>query len=108
MTAPTRAPRPRTRSVRVLVLAPGARLLGLGLRRSLEQERRVGGDERIRGRHGVGVVHASVVTREGDEARALTQPVLELGSALPPPVLEPLRRVVDDALDLRDLLRLLG
>ena len=39
--------------------------------------------------HRVGVVDASVLAGEGDEARALAQAVLELGSDLPPPVLEP-------------------
>src|SRR5438034_9958061 len=56
-------------SVRVLVLAPGAGLLGLGVRRSLEQERVVRRDERIRCHHRVRVGDASVLAREGDEAR---------------------------------------
>ena len=65
-------------------------------------------DERVRGHHGVGVVDGAVLAREGDEARALAQAVLELGPDLPPPVLEPLGGIVDHPLDLGDLLRLLG
>src|SRR4051794_11956932 len=95
-------------SLRVLVLAPGARLLGLRLRRSLEQERVVRRDERIWCLHRVGVEPASVVARERDEARGLSQAVLELGSDLPPPVLEPLGRVREYLLDLGYPLRLLG
>jgi len=86
----TRAPTtPPSRSARVLVLAPGAGVLGLALRRSLEQERVVRGDEPIGCHHGVGVVHGFVLAGEGDEARAFAQTVLELGADLPPPVLEP-------------------
>jgi hypothetical protein len=48
------------------------------------------------------VVHGSVVAGEGDEARVLTQAVLELGSDLAAPVLEPLWRVVDYLVALRD------
>ena len=54
------------------------------------------------------MVHASVLACERDEARVLAQAVLELGSDLPPPVLEPLGGVVDHLRDLGDLLRLLG
>src|SRR5215213_3830174 len=96
------------RSVRVLVLAPGAGLLGLRLRRSLEQERVVRRNERIGCRHRVGVVDTPVFAREGDEARVLAQAVLELGSDLPPPVLEPRGRVDDQLPDLGALLRLVG
>src|SRR3989440_10501830 len=99
---------PLPRSARILVLAPGAGLLGPRLRRSREQERIVRRNERIGRPHRVGVVHASVLAREGDEARALAQAVLELSSDLPPPVLEPLGWVIDHPLDLGDLLRLLG
>src|SRR5205085_1211478 len=96
------------RSVRVFVLAPGAGLLGPGLRRSIEEERVVWRNERVWRHDRVRVVHASVIAREGDPARALAQAVLELGSNLAPPPLEPLRRVLDHRLDLGDLFRLLG
>ena len=46
-------------------------------------------DERIGRHHRIGVVNGSVLAREGDEARALAQAVLELGSDVAPPVLEP-------------------
>src|SRR5438876_1448915 len=72
----------RSASVRVLVLPPGARLGGLGFRRSLEQEAVVRRDERVGRHHRVGVVDGPVLAREGDPARALAQPVLELGPDL--------------------------
>src|SRR5438105_11254173 len=97
-----RAPLPR--SVRILVLPPGAGLLGSSLRRSREQERVVRRNERIGCSHRVGVVDPPVLTCEGDEARALAQAVLELGSDLPPPVLEPLGGVIEHLLDLGHLL----
>ena|SRR5688572_20855281 len=96
------------RSVGVFVLAPGAGLLGPGLRRSLEQERVVRRDERIWCRHGVGVVDGPVVACEGDEARRLAQAILELGSDLAPPILQPLGWVGDDLLYLGYLPRLVG
>src|SRR2546423_13606457 len=97
----------RPGSVRVLVLAPGARLLGLCLRRAVEQEAVVRGDERVRGHHGVGVVHGPVLARERDPARAFAQAFLELGPDLPRPLLEPVGRAVDLPLYLWDLLFLL-
>src|SRR5436190_13708486 len=58
-------------SVRVLVLAPGARLRGLGLRCAIEQGAVVRSDEWV-GRHDrVGVVDGPVLARERDPARAL-------------------------------------
>jgi hypothetical protein len=73
---PGRRRQPNRGSVRVLVLAPGARLLGLCLRRAVEQEAVVRGDERVRRHHGVGVVDGPVLARERDPARAFTQAVL--------------------------------
>ena len=93
--------------VRVLVLSPGARLVGRLLRRPFEQEAVVGSDERVGRDHGVGVVDGAVLAREGDPARILAQPVLELRPDLARPVLEPAGRVVDHLLHLGDLLRLL-
>jgi len=72
----------RSASVRVLVLPPRAGLGGLRFRRSLEQEAVVGRDERVGRHHRVGVVNGPVLAREGDPARALAQPVLELGPDL--------------------------
>src|SRR6266566_2584688 len=72
----------RSASVRVLVLPPSAGLGGLDFRRSLEQETVVGRDERVWRHHRVGVVDGPVLAREGDPARALAQPVLELGPDL--------------------------
>src|SRR6266700_3795759 len=72
----------RSASLRVLVLPPAAGLAGLCLRRSLQQGAVVRGDERVGRRDGVGVVNGSVLAREGDPARGLAQPVLELGSDL--------------------------
>src|SRR6266567_7957455 len=72
----------RSASLRVLVLPPAAGLGGLCFRRSLEQGAVVRGDERVGRRHGVSVVNGSVLAREGDPARVLAQPVLELGSDL--------------------------
>src|SRR5258708_37455839 len=94
-------------AVGVFVLPQGARLDGVPFRRSLEQEAEVGRDERVRRRHGVGVVHGAVVTREGDPARVLTEAVLELGPDLARPLLELGRRVVDQRLALGTSLRLL-
>src|SRR5207248_5188346 len=94
-------------SVRVLVLSPAAGLGGLRLRRPLQQEGEVGGDERVGRRHHVGVVDGVVVAREGDPARVLAQPVLELGPDLASPLQEPLRRIVDQLPDHRNLPRLL-
>src|SRR5712691_11981575 len=71
-------PTRRQESARVLVLAPGAGVGGLGFWRSLEQEAEVGRDERVGRRHRVGVVDAAVLACEGDPARALPQSVLEL------------------------------
>src|SRR5712691_726419 len=68
----------RSASVRVLVLPPSAGLGGLGFGRSIEQEAEVRRDERVGRRHRVGVVDGAVIAREGDPARVLTQPVLEL------------------------------
>src|SRR2546422_9577398 len=76
----TRAqPEGKPASVRILVLPPGAGLGGLDFRRSLEQEAVVGRDERVWRHHRVGVVDGPVLAREGDPARALAPPVLELG-----------------------------
>src|SRR6266480_1974602 len=72
----------RSASVRVLVLPPRAGLGGLGFRRSLEQEAEVRRDERVRRGDRVGVVDGPVLAREGDPARVLAQPVLELGPDL--------------------------
>src|SRR5207302_9186905 len=94
-------------SVRVLVLPPRTGLGGWRFRRSLEQEAEVRRDERVGRDHRVGVVDGPVLAREGDPARALAQPVLELGPDLARPFLEPLGRVVDHLLDLGNLLRLL-
>src|SRR4051794_21549753 len=84
---------PTPRSGRVFVLPPRAGLVGLRLGRAGEQERVVRRDERIGRGHRVGVVDASVLAREGDEAGGLAQAVLELRSDLPAPVLEPPGRV---------------
>src|SRR5438128_1646612 len=73
---------PSAASVRVLVLAPGAGLGGLGFWGSLEQEVVVGRDERVGRHHRVGVVDGPVLAREGDPARAFPQPVLQLGADL--------------------------
>src|SRR5438445_4901291 len=72
----------RSASVRVLVLPPRAGLGGWGFRRSLEQEAVVGRDERVGRHHRVSVVDGPVLAREGDPARALAHPVLELGPDL--------------------------
>src|SRR6266516_1148347 len=72
----------RSASVWVLVLPPRAGLGRWGLWRPLEQEAEVGRDERVGRRHHVGVVHGPVLAREGDPARVLAQPVLELGPDL--------------------------
>src|SRR4029453_18980758 len=48
-------------SVGVLVLAPGPRLLGAGLRRPVEQERMVGRHERVRCHPRIRVVDGAVV-----------------------------------------------
>jgi ferredoxin/flavodoxin---NADP+ reductase len=98
---------PRFGSVRVLVLAPRARLRGLGLRRAVEQEAVIRGDERVGRHHGVGVVDRPVLARERDPAGALAQAVLELRPDLARPFLEPARRVVDHLLHLGNLLCLL-
>jgi hypothetical protein len=79
----------------------------LGFRRSLEQEAVVRGDERVRCCDRVGVVDGAVLAREGDPARVFAQPVLELGSDLGGPVLEPAGRVADQLGELGNLLRLL-
>src|SRR2546423_11513902 len=65
-------------SVRVLVLPPSTELGRWGLGRSLEQGAVVRRDERVGRRHRVGVVDGPVLAREGDPARVLAQPVLEL------------------------------
>src|SRR6266511_4082403 len=75
----------RSASVRVLVLPPSAGLGGLGFRRSLEQEAVVRRDERVGLHHRVGVVDGPILARERNPARALTQPVLELGPDLARP-----------------------
>src|ERR671921_216461 len=103
-----RAVRPPARSGRVLVLAPGARLVEPALRGAVEQERVVRRDERIGRRHGVRVVDRPVFAREGDEARVLAQAILELGSDLPAPVLEPPGWAREHLLELGDLFCLLG
>src|SRR5205807_4927792 len=106
-----RPPRPSSpavllsRSVRIFVLAQVPRLRGLVLRGSLQQERVVGSHERVGRRDRVGVVHGSVLAREGDEARCLPEAVLELGADLPPPVLEPPWRVLDHLHELGNLAR---
>src|ERR1700674_1059537 len=94
-------------SVRVFVLPPGAKFGWLGFRRSLEQEAVVRRDERVRRRHGVGVVHGAVLAGEGDPARVLAQTVLQLSPDLMRPLLKRVGRVVDHLLDLGDLLCLL-
>src|SRR5918994_6307668 len=76
-------------SVRVLVLAPGAGLLRLRLRRPLEQHVEVGSDERIGRHHRVGVVDGPVLARERDVTRAFAEAVLELRADLLRPFLEP-------------------
>src|SRR3954464_802364 len=63
-------------SVRVFVLSPGARLLGRPFRGPFEQEVVVRRDEWVGRYHRVGVVDGAVLPREGDPARALSQPVL--------------------------------
>src|SRR5262245_336790 len=60
-------PRPAA-SVRVLVLPPCTGLRGLAFRRSLEQGGVVRRDERVRRRHGVGVIDGLVLARKGDPA----------------------------------------
>src|SRR6266545_1079644 len=97
----------RSALVRVLILPPSSGLGGLLFRRSLEQETEVRRDERVGRHHRVGVVDGPVLAREGDPARALTQPVLELGPDLACPLLEPVGRLVDHLLDLGNLRRLL-
>src|SRR5438045_2363891 len=69
-------------SVGVLILPPSPGLGRLVLRRSLEQEAEIRRDERVWRRYGVGVVDGPVLAREGDPARILTQPILELGPDL--------------------------
>src|ERR1700737_1488874 len=86
-------------SVRVFVLPPAARFVGLRFRRSLEKEAVVRRDERVGRRHGVGVVHGPVLACEGNPARVLAQTVLKLSPGLARPLLEPLRRVVDHLRD---------
>src|SRR2546426_2591956 len=98
-----RPPTTRSSSVRVFVLPPGARFGGLGVRRSLEQEVVVRRDERVGRRHGVGVVDGPILASEGDPAPVLAQTVLQLSPGLARPLLEPVRRVVDDLLDLGNL-----
>src|SRR5215210_2133129 len=61
--------------VGVLVFAPGPRLLWRRLRRAVQQEVVVRGDERIGCRDRVRVVGAPVLADEGDEARVLAQAV---------------------------------
>src|SRR5205823_12558809 len=72
----------RSVSVGVLVLPPSTELGRWRFRRSLEQEAVVRRDERVGRHHRVGVVDGSVLAREGDPARALAQPVLELSPDL--------------------------
>src|SRR5215472_18720699 len=91
-------------SVRVLVLAVVERLVGLRLRRPVEQEAEVGSDERVWCGDRVGVVHGSVLPRERNVAGIFAQAVLELGADLAGPELEPARRVGDYLLELGDLL----
>src|SRR5437762_3996669 len=55
---------------------PGAGLVGLGLRRAVQQQRVVRGHERVGRHHGVGVKDAAVLARERNEPRALAQAVL--------------------------------
>src|SRR4051812_42548011 len=98
----------RWSGTRVLVLAPGPGLLRLAPRRALAQQRVVRGDEAIRCRHGVRVVHGAVLARERDEGGVLAQAVLQLRAGLLRPLLQLHRRVLDDLLDLRDLLGLAG
>src|SRR5436190_9805840 len=62
--------------IRVLVLAVDPRHVRPRLRRPVEQERAVRGDELVGRLHRVGVVDGSVLAREGDEARSLPQAVL--------------------------------
>ena len=76
---------------------------GPRLRRPLEQEAEVGGDERVGRRHRVGVVNGPVLAREGDPARGLAEAVLQLGPDLPRPLHKPVRRVVDHLLHLGNL-----
>src|SRR5256714_223376 len=75
-------PTTRSESVRVFVLPQGAGVGGLGFRCPLEQEAEVRRDERVRRGHRVGVVNGPVPAREGDPARVLAQPVLQLGPDL--------------------------
>src|SRR5436190_24199057 len=98
---------PPSSSVRVLVLAPGARLLVALLGRAFEERRVVRGYERI-GRHDrVRVVNGPVLASEGDPAGALPQAVLQLRPDLLGPLLKPVGRILDHLLDLGNLLRLL-
>src|SRR5258708_954131 len=90
-------------SVRVLVLAVVERLVGLRLRRPVEQEAEVGSDEGVWCRDRVGVVNGSVLPREGDVAGILAQAVRELGADLASPELEPARRGLRHLLGLADL-----
>ena len=62
---------------------------GPGFRGSLLQEAEVRRHERVGRRHGIGVVDGAVLACEGDPARVLAQPVLEVGSDLARPLLEP-------------------
>src|SRR5438552_16767661 len=94
-------------SVRVLVLPPGARLVGGSLGRPVEQEAVIRGDERVGRHHRVGVVAGAVLARERDPARALAQAVSQLRPDLARPLLEAVGRVADHLLHLGDLLRLL-
>src|SRR3954454_19118019 len=88
-----RATTPTPRSVRVFILAEADRLLWLRLWRPIEQEAEERRHERVRRRHGVGVVDGAVLLRERDVARRLAQAVLELGPHLLRPELEPFRRL---------------
>src|SRR6266480_2784000 len=79
----------RSRSERILVLSPAARLIRLRLRRSLEQHIEERGDERVGRHHRVGVVDGPVLARERNVARVLTDAVLELRANLLRPFLKP-------------------
>src|SRR6476661_2332462 len=80
----------------VFVLAVAHRLLWLRLGRPVEQEGAVRRDEAVGRAHGVGVEDLPVLACEGDEGRSFPQAVLETGSYLFRPLLEPCGRVGDD------------
>src|SRR5260370_8871812 len=75
-------------SVRVLVLAVVERLVGLRLRRPVEQEAEVGSDERVWCRDRLGVVQHSFPPAEPDEPGILAQPAPYLGADLAHPQLD--------------------